>query len=379
MTNALQTHLSHELSPLQQAALERIREFKQELAQHGIYMRSAIELEFMVADEKGTLTPCMIELPELDQHVDEHGAMVWQYDRQNKPLEYLTQHEGLANVEMFKRDSSSEYEVTVADMPDIRLAASPTQFAPEQVAGVTAYLKEHGLANLLQNTTCLSSHAQNSSHAYEPVFRALPYEDAFLPTEPYKKKTSALHVNVSLYDRDGNNLFARHPALMEHCCHALVALQKAGALAVMPHKNSLARIGNNELAPHNIGIIRDCFPRTNNSLSSIQKRADSVDFEHDTVRIENRLPGADADPYVAMATTMAALVDAVRQHSRREPDGSLHVDPMPTQKPQTHEIPKPHEKLIEQFKSSTHMRELLGDKLYRAILREYGNENAVRL
>ena len=42
-------------TPLQQAAINRIQQFQEELKQHGYVMRSGMELEFMIQDSRGAL------------------------------------------------------------------------------------------------------------------------------------------------------------------------------------------------------------------------------------------------------------------------------------------------------------------------------------
>ena len=54
MPKELETFFSAELTPLQQAALERIEYYKKELREkYGFYVRSAMELEFTTDDAKG--------------------------------------------------------------------------------------------------------------------------------------------------------------------------------------------------------------------------------------------------------------------------------------------------------------------------------------
>jgi hypothetical protein len=63
MSKALESILpDFKLSALQQAAIDQIAKYKDELAQYGMYVRTAMELEFMVQDSSGMLTPGTIDL-----------------------------------------------------------------------------------------------------------------------------------------------------------------------------------------------------------------------------------------------------------------------------------------------------------------------------
>ena len=68
MDDSLQIYVSHSLTPLQKAALERIGEFRRELAECGLFMRSGIELEFMVRDENDKIVRETIAMPDIAIH-----------------------------------------------------------------------------------------------------------------------------------------------------------------------------------------------------------------------------------------------------------------------------------------------------------------------
>ena len=69
-----------------------------------------------------------------------------------------------------------------------------------------------------------------------------------------------------------------------------------------------------------------------------------------------------ADPFVAMAVTLAALVNVTR-------DMDSINDGLPYQK---YSLPESHSEMITRFSRSSYARELLGDELYEGILEKYG-------
>jgi hypothetical protein len=354
MAKALETALpGFTPSSLQLAAIERIREFQDELAAQGIYMRSAMELEFVVEDRWGKLVPYVINLKEAEK--------------------YLTSPKRkLPHLEQVKTDVTAEYEITVADKPDANGLFNPLQFAPLQVAGEMAMLKKGTLRDMLQQTTCLTPDIRGGIAPFRPVFHAYPYSLADKESSwQYENKSSALHVNVSLYDAKGNNLFGKHPALLEHCARSLINVQNEAGLAFLPKKNSLKRVRPEAhgSVPGGLGMEAVLDDGKKRTFSSVNIRGGATEktgkgskekMTHD-IRIENRLPGADNDPFVALAVTMAAMVDAVRHDIKTKPKG----------KAPTHYFADTHEDLVDTMKASTRMRELLGPNLHSAILNEY--------
>lgn len=346
-------------TPLQQAAIERIQYFKEELKQYGIHVRSSMELEFTVSDKYNNPRRAMINLKQANQYLQE-----------SEPA--------LQHFETLKQDSTSEYEVTIADTinPDKHLDVYA--FSPEAIAYETALLKRQSLANMLQQSSCLNhQYARGGTEPFLPVFDAHPHSNLLCEAPSnHERQSSALHVNISLYDDEGNNLFTQSPELMQEAARRLIEVQHQAGLAFLPNKNSMARLSQQThvSVPGGIGMepSADMGKRT---FSSVNIRggiyevggADArIKYAHDT-RLENRLPGADADPFVAMAVTMAAMLDAVQyelpKHQTRAPK---------------HHFAENRRELTQQLAASGYMRELLGTKLYHAILDEYGQSRYQR-
>jgi hypothetical protein len=342
-------------SPLQQAAIQRIHEYQEELKQYGYYVRSGMELEFMVKDSRGVLVPGVIKLGKAEEYL--------QNPARDMPL-----------LRRFKTDSTAEYEIVVGDHVDRgERRASVTQFSPVEVARTTARLKEGELKRMLQESTCLSGGTMRAIAPFSPVFHAFPYSLASDNTlSQYENNSSALHINVSLYDEKGKNAFSNSDGLLKHCARSLVRVQDEAGLAFLPKNNSLKRLRpeSHVSVPGGLGMetIPDQAIRKSNSSVNIRGGIYEVGGPsgkasyHHEMRIENRLPGADADPFVAMAVTLAAMVHAVRTYSR-EMDG-VKNPAIP--------LTRSHGELVEKFETSRRMEKLLGPMLFNAILDEYG-------
>ena len=111
---------------------------------------------------------------------------------------------------------------------------------------------------------------------------------------------SAMHIHQSVIDLDtGNNIFSRADGSMsDQFLHCIGGLQKYMPLAmalVVPYVNSYRRITRNATAPINVQWGRD-----NRTVGF------RVPYSSPAARrVENRIAGSDANPYVTLAVTLA--------------------------------------------------------------------------
>lgn len=131
-----------------------------------------------------------------------------------------------------------------------------------------------------------------AAHGYEATFMAKPYAEF---------SGSGMHVHMSLADRHGGNAFAdADPAgsrLLRHAAGGLVATMAESMGIFAPNANSYRRFRRNSYAP-----IAPCWGVNNRSVS-VRVPAGAPPTRH----IEHRVAGADANPYLAVATTLAAV------------------------------------------------------------------------
>ena len=127
-------------------------------------------------------------------------------------------------------------------------------------------------------------------HGMYATFMAKPIEG-----EP----GSAMHVHHSLNDKHGNNIFSddkgQPSQTFYHFIGGLQRFMPAATALVAPYVNSYRRMTPDTSAPINVEWAHD--------NRTVGLRAPFTSAE--TRRIENRIIGADANPYLALAATLA--------------------------------------------------------------------------
>lgn len=187
--------------------------------------------------------------------------------------------------------------------------------------------------------------------AVKCVARAFGCEATFLP-KPYRDMAgSGLHIHVSLLDRNGRNIFAAANPLdsapLRHVIAGTLATLADGMAICAPGPNSYRRFRAEAYVPvHASWSI-------NNRGSAIRVPAS----DPDNLRIEHRLAGADANPYLVLAWVLAGMLQglerkleppAVLTGNAYEQDG----EPLPINWPEA----------LGRFTSSEFAREALGEK-----------------
>ncbi len=113
---------------------------------------------------------------------------------------------------------------------------------------------------------------------------------------------SGTHIHVSLLDKDGNNVFAstkEAPApVLKHAIAGLQQVSKDCMLMFAPHANSYRRFVLNAFVP-----LNDCWGFNNRTVAMRIPHSDAKN-----VRIEHRIAGADANPYLVTAAVLAGIL-----------------------------------------------------------------------
>lgn len=117
---------------------------------------------------------------------------------------------------------------------------------------------------------------------------------------------SGMHIHASLLDQDGKNIFACTPdAPSDTLRHAIAGLQRASAdcmLVFAPHANSYRRFVLNAFVP-----LNDAWGFNNRTVAMRVPHSDPAN-----VRIEHRIAGADANPYLVTAAVLAGMLQGLR-------------------------------------------------------------------
>lgn len=130
-------------------------------------------------------------------------------------------------------------------------------------------------------------------HGLAATFMAKPFSG---------QSGNSMHAHVSVLDRQGRNLFdngLRSGSGLMHCAIAgCLACMPAATLVFAPWENSFERITPGAHAP--IGV---CWGYENRTTSIRVPGGDPA-----ARRIEHRVPGADANPYLALAAILGAMM-----------------------------------------------------------------------
>lgn len=131
-------------------------------------------------------------------------------------------------------------------------------------------------------------------HAVKEIALQLGVSATFMAKYNAREGNSC-HVHMSLLDTDGGAVFADQPKIFDHFIAGQLACMKEFTLFYAPNVNSYKRFSDRSFAPTAIAWGRDnrsCAVRVVGSGAS--------------TRIENRLGGADVNPYLVLAATIAA-------------------------------------------------------------------------
>lgn len=116
---------------------------------------------------------------------------------------------------------------------------------------------------------------------------------------------NGLHMHISVVDAEGKNIFAdgdKPQPRLHHAIGGLLETMPAAMSFWAPNVNSYRRyLGGTSCAP-----VRQTWGNENRTVAfRIPLASDSA------WRVENRVPGADANPYLAMAVSLAAMLHGI--------------------------------------------------------------------
>jgi len=136
---------------------------------------------------------------------------------------------------------------------------------------------------------CRSSRGVALKHGYRASFMAKPY---------LQHPGSGMHVHVSLYDADGNNILAANQ--QQPLRHAV-----AGCLELLPH--CMPVFAPNQNAYRRLGGTTNIATRASWGFEDRDACLRIPESDSKNLRIEYRLAGADANPYLVLAAILVGL------------------------------------------------------------------------
>jgi glutamine synthetase len=222
---------------------------------------------------------------------------------------------------LIKEAGPSQYEINLYHNPDALVAADQ--------------------AMLLQRT--IRSVAAN--HGYRATFMAKPFGDQI---------GNGMHVHCSLLDAEGNNAFSNGgPEGNELLRQAIAGCLESMAdcmLLFAPNLNSYRRFQRGSHAP--------LAPSWGYENRTVSVRV-PTDVPAGT-RIEHRVAGADASPYLVIAAILAGMIHGIENRLQAPPplEGNAYDQLPPT-------LPRYWQSALEQFEHSSFIASYLGEEFRR--------------
>ncbi len=131
---------------------------------------------------------------------------------------------------------------------------------------------------------------------------------------------NSCHIHCSLAREDGTNAFGEDQTLFERFVAGQIACMRELTLFFAPQVNSYKRFAEGSFAPTSVAWGED------NRTCSLRSVGHGP-----SLRIENRLPGADVNPYLALSAMIAAGLHGIENELELEPalEGNAYTGDAP--------------------------------------------------
>lgn len=204
-------------------------------------------------------------------------------------IESACQELGLPLDTLIAEQGDGQYEINLEHVSDAMLAADQTILLKRTIKA------------------CAQSHGMLAS------FMAKPYGDS---------SGNGMHVHVSLIDEQGRNVFNDNgqPAeLLTQAVAGLLATMTPATAIFAPHANSYRRF-----QPGNHAPMATTWGYDNRTTALRIPLAKPV-----AMRIEHRVSGADANPYLVLAVILAGMEHGMAEAMTPPPESQGDIGPQP--------------------------------------------------
>lgn len=409
---------------LREAAIERIKFFEKELRErYGIIVRMGAEIEFFPLGEGGKPDVGILDDKALNAHL---SSLPWVHDAHMEPASGA-QYEIVTGLGEGKQwaphDADTTSALVTAEAIDgIRQAfrenakrwgLSGVSFAARPFPESTK-LEGNGLhLNLSlwsedgKNLFCEKGKTETDLEKHVLKSMLDMQRDAFLAYAPYPESYSRLYdidrlKEVDITSGDMNQFMN------------LMSGSSPDIIGHLPNKGVSSMREMRELAmniffgkPLGMGSIASRYASTDSTLSdelramveqaqkdpnhplagqlsedlvenSFKQMDAHQSISPDAHRIENRLPGGDVDPYVAIAVDLAAVYDAVTKHARAN-GKNLEIETYREEGFPEHEMAKDVSDARKRFVSAhERLAPLLGEELYQQVIKSYKGKSQLQ-
>lgn len=233
--------------------------------------------------------------------------------------------QGVPTDTLIAEHAPGQYEINLTHVPDALLAADQAVMLKRAIKGVAA------------------------SHRMTASFMAKPFGD---------RAGNGFHIHFSLLDGDGRNVFDdgtdKGSPVLRHAVAGLAATMADGMAVFAPNANSYRRFQPGSYAP-----MAPAWGYDNRSTALRIPLA-----EPSAMRIEHRVAGADANPYLTLATVLGGALHGIVNQLEPPP---VTVGDAYRQHPPS--LPNTWEQALTAFESSGFVGEYLGTdyrRLYSA-------------
>jgi glutamine synthetase len=174
-----------------------------------------------------------------------------------------------------------------------------------------------------------------------------------------EREGNSCHIHLSVQNEDGGNVFADDEATFNKFVAGQLAALRDLTLFFAPHVNSYKRFVPGSFAPTAVAWGHD------NRTCSMR-----VVGHGQGLRVENRLPGADVNPYLALAAMIAAGLHGIDEGLSLEPafDGNAYESDKPR-------VPHTLYAARDLFEAS----QIAGDAFGQEVVDHYLNRAAIEL
>lgn len=239
----------------------------------------ATELEFYLVDTSSEV-PTPPKSPVTHKFLDGDGALsiddLDHFEAFFTDVYAACDAHGVPVDSAISENGGGQFEINLLHVPDPLAAADHALYFKRFVKGIA---RKYGLA---------------------ASFMAKPFLD---------RAGNGFHVHFSLLDAEGRNVFddgtAEGSETMHHAVGGLLGLMRASALVFAPHRNSYRRLQPNAHAPTEVVWGYE----TRHAAIRIPGGAPVAR------RIEHRVAGADANPYLVLAAILGAALDGIESRA----------------------------------------------------------------
>ncbi|SHI23911.1 glutamine synthetase family protein [Ferrimonas marina] len=236
----------------------------------------AVELEFYLVDqernEEGALQPPLTP----DGRTRAAATQVYSLDDLDQfegfldEVNAVCQQQGIAASNAVAEYAPGQFEINLLHLPDAVKACDQAVMLKRVVKAVAA------------------------KYGYGATFMAKPHQEL---------AGSGLHLHLSLLDGQGANRFASDESLLKQAVAGMLALMGESELLFAPHANSYRRMQPDMFVP-----TLPCWGYDNRTVALRIPNGSPAD-----TRIEHRLGGADANPYLVAAAVIAGALHGLSQ------------------------------------------------------------------